>query len=137
MDVWRYGSTHSECSALPSEEAPPMRVGQGAGWAPKQVWTLWKKKKKRNFLFLSGIEPVLLGRPVCDVVNCSKLSRLLRGFFSVLMCIVYEKAREEQGIGHNRRFCESVRKSHASKWLMVTGIYIYIYISFRHRAISR
>jgi hypothetical protein len=45
------GQLHAPAVYPPGKE-PPEPIGQEAGWAPKQVWTLWRKK-----LALTGIEP--------------------------------------------------------------------------------
>jgi hypothetical protein len=59
IDVWRRGDitpsfltlaldvgdwTSLRRGRLPSEKEPPIPIGWEAGWAPEQVWTIWKRE---------------------------------------------------------------------------------------------
>jgi hypothetical protein len=46
------GQLHAPGALLPGK-GPPVSIGQEAGWAPKQVWTLWRRE---NPLTHAGID---------------------------------------------------------------------------------
>jgi hypothetical protein len=50
------GQLHAPAPLPPLEIETPLSIGREAGWAPKQVWIRWRRKKIPSFP-LPGIEP--------------------------------------------------------------------------------